>query len=672
MSKQVFSLMTLYLMLGCLLSIPFEGMSQGIRDSIFELNEVTIFADQFFQKEEAGQKVIPVDSMVLAEKANMSLGEVLSQNTPVFIKNHGRGALATASFRGTAASHTQVTWNGININSPMTGMVDFSLIPVYLIDEVSLKHGAASISDRSGGLGGSINISNNIDWNDRFALRYIQGIGSFSTYDQMLGITVGNNQVKSRTRAYFNYSANDYTFINRSIANIDPETGEIAHPVDTNDQADYKIYGLMQEIYWKLKENSIITARYWGQWAGRTIPRATSYEGPDNTNLNNQLDEDHKLQTEWKKYTSRSEWIIRSGYTNKDLLYSQLNLVPGRGLIPAIYSQSDAQSSLNMISYTYDIDRDFVVSARFDANYYQVSSEDTVKKTGYSVQRQEYSVLLTASKQLFDAVNISGMLRQEHVDGDLQPIIPFLGFDLRLPGLKNIILKGNIARNYHIPTLNDLYWQPGGNRDLLPEKGFTTELGLETTFYFLNQNCNLELTAYRSDITNWIIWIPTFQGFWQPQNINRVLSSGLETSLSLDGNIGQLNYRVQGTYAYTSSINYGEKSTWGDESYGKQLVYVPLHSGNMSLDVRYLNFYFIYQHNSFSERFTTSSNDVSRRDALYPYFMNDVSLGKLFNFSKIRINAELKIFNIFDESYHSILYRPMPGRNYLLAIKVLI
>lgn len=31
-------------------------------------------------------------------------------------------------------------------------------------------------------------------------------------------------------------------------------------------------------------------------------------------------------------------------------------------------------------------------------------------------------------------------------------------------------VKGSVAYNYHYPTLNDLYWVPGGNSDLNPEK----------------------------------------------------------------------------------------------------------------------------------------------------------------------------------------------------------
>ena len=140
-------------LLVCLMASPL--FSQGIRDSVFRIEGVSVEAERIFLKEEAGMKQSRVDSTVLQTKAALSLSELLSENTSVFIKKHGRGALATASFRGTAASHTQVNWNGISLNSPMAGMVDFSLIPVYLIDELNLKHGPASLADGTGGIGGS-------------------------------------------------------------------------------------------------------------------------------------------------------------------------------------------------------------------------------------------------------------------------------------------------------------------------------------------------------------------------------------------------------------------------------------------------------------------------------------------------------------------------------------
>ena len=48
--------------------------------------------------------------------------------------------------------------------------------------------------------------------------------------------------------------------------------------------------------------------------------------------------------------------------------------------------------------------------------------------------------------------------------------------------------------------------------------------------------------------------------------------------------------------------------------------------------------------------------------------MNDLMMGKAFTAGKVAFNAEFKIYNLFNETYHSVLYRPMPGRNYMLIL----
>jgi len=82
------------------------------------------------------------------------------------------------------------------------------------------------------------------------------------------------------------------------------------------------------------------------------------------------------------------------------------------------------------------------------------------------------------------------------------------------------------------------------------------------------------------------------------------------------------------------------------------------------------NLFFIYQYNAYSERFTTSSNDLTRRHRLYPYFMNDISAGNSFHLKRVDLSLELKVNNLFNETYHTVLYRPMPGRNYQLILKI--
>jgi len=373
----------------------------------------------------------------------------------------------------------------------------------------------------------------------------------------------------------------------------------------------------------------------------------------------------------WKQYGEAYKFSARTGYSSKDVLYAMRNLVVGQDeMMSSIYSVSEQRSYLNNISYAYTFSRKLSIKASVDGNVHAVSSEDTVAKTGYQCNRHEVSGFLAGHAQLLPRLNVNAMVRQEFVDNDMVPLIPYFGFDLKLMKKHDLILKGNIARNYREPTLNDLYWQPGGNEALKPEKGISTELGLEQQFVGNRSKLHWELTAYRSDIDNWIIWLPSLEGYWQPMNIRRVISQGAEASAKIETSIGKLGVNILASYAYTSSRNYGDAAVWGDESYGKQLVYVPLHSANMMVNLHYKKLFASYQHNSYSERFTSSSNDASKRDWLYPYFMNDLMFGRRFQAWKLNGMVEFKIYNLYNEVYHSVLYRPMPRRNYMLVLRV--
>lgn len=136
-----------------------------------KLDTLTVTGQRILKNIGVQQTVI--DTAILRENVNISMADVLTQNTVVFIKSYGRATLSTASFRGTAPSHTQVTWNGMKLNSPMLGMVDFSLIPSYFIDNANLYHGASSVSIASGGLGGAITLDTKPATDSGMSLQYV-------------------------------------------------------------------------------------------------------------------------------------------------------------------------------------------------------------------------------------------------------------------------------------------------------------------------------------------------------------------------------------------------------------------------------------------------------------------------------------------------------------------
>ncbi len=118
--------------------------AQSVTDTI-KIKEIKVLAKR--KVEEAGLQITRPDSLARATTLTTSLSDLISEYTPVFIKSYGHGSTATASFRGTAATHTQVLWNGMNLNSPMRGIADLSLLPVFFTDDVYLLHGGSSMAE---------------------------------------------------------------------------------------------------------------------------------------------------------------------------------------------------------------------------------------------------------------------------------------------------------------------------------------------------------------------------------------------------------------------------------------------------------------------------------------------------------------------------------------------
>ena len=176
-------------------------MAQSLNDTI-KIQEVEITAKRALK--DIAKSKTKLDSIVIKESVNESMAELLSNHSNVFIKQAGKGSLATISFRGTSASHTDVLWNDLSIKSPMMGQVDFSLLPMYFFDDVDIYSGGSSIEKSNGALGGAINISNNAVWEDDKKIKFIQSIGSFHTTTSFLKFNLGRNNFRSKTKFLLN------------------------------------------------------------------------------------------------------------------------------------------------------------------------------------------------------------------------------------------------------------------------------------------------------------------------------------------------------------------------------------------------------------------------------------------------------------------------------------
>ena len=220
--------------------------------------------------------------------------------------------------------------------------------------------------------------------------------------------------------------------------------------------------------------------------------------------------------------------------------------------------------------------------------------------------------------------------------------------------------------------MNDLYFKPGGNPGLEPEKGFTYDAGIEWEISRKRFQLRGNASAFDSYIKDWILWTPNTKGYWQPSNVKEVHNYGVETTLEAGLKIRKHTLAsLTANYAFTPSINKGEQSGGNDASYGKQLCYVPRHSANLSARVQWKSWALQYKWVHYSERFTTTSNEVSYiTGRLKPYFMSDITLEKTFRLRHLDASVKGVVNNLFDTDYVTVLSRPMAGRNFEVFIQL--
>ena len=639
------------------------------------IKEVTVYGQR--PMKDIGVQRTRIDSAVLKENVSLSMADVLAFNSSIFVKSYGRATLSTVSFRGTSPSHTQVTWNGMKINSPMLGMTDFSMIPSYFIDDASLLHGTSSVNETGGGLGGAVRLSTKPAQADGFGLQYVQGVGSFKTFDEFLRLTYGDDHWQLSTRAVYSSSPNDYKYRNRDKKeNIyDDEMNIIGsyYPIERNRSGSYKDLHLLQEVYYNTGHGDRFGLNAWYINSNRELQMLTTDYGDAADFDNRQREHTFRGVLSWDHL--RSDWKLaaKAGYIHTWMAYDY-ERDPGNGIMQTMTrSRSRINTFYGQADGEYYLDK-WLFTASLTAHQHMVESRDkniilqqgNKAVVGYDTNRMELSSSLSAKWRPSDRVGVSAVLREELFGDTFSPLIPALFVDGVISQRGNIMAKASLSRNYRFPTLNDLYFLPGGNPDLKPERGWTYDAGLSFAVgrdgvYSLSGSASW----FDSYISDWILWLPTTKGFFSPRNVKDVHAYGVELQSSLEVALSpSMQLTLDGTYSWTPSINEGEPMSPADKSVGKQLPYVPEHTATLTGRLTWRSWSLLYKWNYYSKRYTMSSNDLSLSGTLPTYFMNNVTLEKGFSFTWADLSLKLAVNNLFDEEYLSVLSRPMPGINF--------
>lgn len=656
MYKILFSIL-LFLLIGFS-----EANAQEERRTI-TLDDVQVVASR--RLKDTGIEKTTIDTLILHENISLSMADILSKNSTLFIKSYGRATESTAEFRGTSPAHTQVTWNGMKVNSPMLGTLDFSTIPAYFIDETNLYHGASSLNITGGGLGGAVEMLTKPTEEEGLHAKYVQGIGSFDTYDQFLRATYKKDRWAASTRVVYSTSDNRYTYTNYDKKD---------HPKEKNKSGYFDDLHAMQEVYYDAGKGNKLSMNIWYTHSKRGLPFLSVDYKDDSEFKNEQKNDVVRSVLSWQSIHEGWNLKVKGGHIYSQMAYDYFT-TRNSSVNTITSSRSYTNTAFASADCDWYISDQLMLTGGVSSYYNHVKSSDKSPfHTGdnFNKGRQDTDASIQLRWRPINNLSLATVMREEAHGNKFAPVIPAVFADVILYKPLNLVLKSSIARNYRYPSMDDLYYQPGGNPDLKPEKGFTYDAGVEFGVKKKQWMLRGNVTAFDSHISDWILWTPNPKGFWVPSNVKKVHNYGIEATLSGEIMMAKdLKLSASGNYAYTPSKNVGEKTNDNDASIGKQLCYIPLVSANLNTRLQWKTWTLGCLWNHYGERFTTTSNEVNDiTGRLKPYYMTDLSLEKSLRIHKVKMSIKGVVNNLLDTEYVTVLSHPMPGRNYEVYLTV--
>lgn len=650
--------------MACLL--PLRLYSQQREDTLKEVQiraqgkDTTGDVRKAFQ---AGQQTQQIEKVYRELYQSQSLANLLSQQTPVFVKSYGINGIATLSFRGASAAQSSVLWNGVPILNPALGVADVSLLSTGLFDNISLQYGSSSALYGSGNVGGALLLEqNDPSFIPGGQIRTTLGMGSFGRKDINLKAQYQERRWRIGLRAFYQQAVNNFFYRDQQLQERRLENARL------------EAGGALLNADYNLSRNAgdkdhVLSLQLWYQQYLREIPPALF----EQSSVKQQKDASYRSLLHWRRQTRRSHYYVKASLNREELRYEDGVVLPdNKNHVYQYYQELGWKYRLNAPLPGSRQEHYLLLYAPLQ--YSVARGENIVDKES---QFRPAVVAAYSYVAWRGRLKANTAIRQEWVNGTAAPLLPGAGADFGLFAIAKehyelgLRWQANVQRTYRIPTLNELYYFPGGNRNLKPEQGWNEDMGY-TLDYRLKDEINTESPVFQvnhqvhifnRNIHDWIYWLGG--AIWTPYNIAEVHSRGMETNNTAHYRAGSWKLHLGVKYAYVLSTTVSSYLP-NDGSIGKQIPYAPRYNGQANIGCAYKSFFLNYNHTYTGYRFTT----VDESQYLEPYQTGN--LQAMYTFLKkdysIRLSAQVQ--NIWDTDYEVVNARPMPGRYFLLSLQL--
>ena len=580
------------------------------RDSILKLDEVVVSDSRVKQYAEGYKVTVLQDSII--QRTNGFLTSLLAFNSNIYFKENGFGMVSSPAFRGTNASHTAVIWNGININSQLNGQVDFNTINPFNYNSISIRSGGGSVQYGSGAIGGSIHLNNDLLFKEHFDNQVSIGYGSYKTKKINFNQSYGSRLMSYSLGVNYNTSDNNYKYLN---------TGE------ENKNGEFNNLNLNWNIGYVLSENQILKLYHQTFISDRNLSGNLVVLG-----RSKYKDNQYRTQLEWGSYGPKAISKIKLAYLQEEYKYFE-------NKDAAIYSFGKVSNFLARYSLDYKLSKFFRLNSFLEYNNYKGAGDSFG-----SPKRDDFSATALLKHIISSTIAYNLSVRQDFSSDFSSPLV--FSFDGSYSLTDNYQVKINASKNFRTPTFNDLYWQPGGNLALVPEKSYQLDFGNVLNIGAVSMQYN----GYYISTKDMIKWLPNNERVWSPINIDDVEIYGAEAKIEANYSLGKnQELGIKTNYAYTVSE---------DKSTNEQLIYVPFHTANGSLEYRIADLNLFYQH-----LYNGSVSIVGGELKEYQV----ANLGATYTADILKKDLKytigVTVNNVFNTYYENVALRPMPNRN---------
>jgi vitamin B12 transporter len=609
----------------CLLAIHTHGQTHDTLAPA-EVRSQRIGAGDLKDKFAPGVKVHGIDSLTRLPYSGDNLAVLLAGVTTAAVKSYGFNSFATVSFRGASSAQSAVYWEGIPLMNGATGITDVSLLPVSLIDSIAALLG-------SGNVGGALMLHDPravFSSRSRISAAINLSAGSFGQYS-------GSCIVRRSSKKFFlSAGINGLSATNNFRA-----SDELGSTFYTEHAAQQQLSYTFTSA-WRINTSNLLSAHIWRQVYDREIPRALF----ESYSVKTQRDADTRFLLNWEHSIRGSRVYAKAAYLKSEYEYADTTI--------GLESSLQANHIYTEAGWAGSISSKGQLLVFTPIQYFFLDAS-----TGGPEQTRIALATAYSHRLLKDRLAVAGNLRVESFDGYL----------ITLPGINasyhlspSLRLRANAQRTYRAPTLNELYYQPGGNPSLKPEQGWSYDGGYDW-IYIKKDGLRFthSLSAYNRNIKDWIIWLGG--SIWTPHNLASVHSRGLEMEITLSNTFRNMSWRLGLNATYTRSTT-TESYLVGDNSIGHQIPYVPLLNGAGIAGLGWKRLYFEWNTSFNGRRYITSDESAY----LPHYLVSNLRIRYAATVKRIPFILQGTVNNVFNTQYAVVGFRPMPGINYRLSL----